>query len=260
MKKKILIIDDEKNMANILKIRLESKNFEPLIASDGYQGLKIMAHERVDAIITDSAMPEMDGYTFCKRLKELKDYSDVPILICTAHTDDEKAFRKLGIDDYILKPFEFDFLFESLNRVLNQVSHKIKFKKVLVQTDCPSSVEYAQAQVKEYGFRVDVSIVPEGENIIEEAFRYQPDIVVFNALDKEKAPEILITSLKSYVEFNGLKVVLYADRQNLPARRKSYEIFLQDLKESCREAGADGWIDSLSRDNFLNLLFEYCKG
>ena len=89
MKKKILIIDDEKESVNYLKRRLEKENFEPLIAHDGYQGLKIMAHQKVDAVITDSAMPEMDGYTFCKRLKELKAYSEVPILVCTAYANEE---------------------------------------------------------------------------------------------------------------------------------------------------------------------------
>ncbi len=260
MKKKILIIDDEKDVANYLKQKLEKEDFEPLIAHNGYQGLRIMAHQKVDAIITDSVMPEMDGYTFCKRLKEMKDYSEVPILICTAHSGDEKEFRKLGIDDYFVKPFKFDYLFESLHRVLNQVSHKIKFKKVLIQTDRPSGVHSAEQQIKEYGFRIDVSITSEDNNIIEEALRYQPDIVAFNALDEKRSPEIVITSLKSYVEFKGLKVVLYADRNDLASKRKNYEVFLQDLKESCQDAGADGWIGSLTRDSFLNLLFEYCKG
>ena len=260
MKKKILIVDDEKEVINYLKRKLEQENFEPLIARDGYQGLKIVAHQKVDAIITDSVMQEMDGYTFCKRLKEFKEYADVPILICTAHANEEKEFRKLGIDDYIVKPFKFDYLFESLNRVLNQVSHKIKFKRVLVQTDQTSGIRSAGKQIKEYGFRIDVFITPEDSNIIEETLRHQSDIVVFNALHERKSPEIVITSLKSYVEFKDLKVILYADRQHFDQKKKNCDIYLQDLKESCREAGADGSIDSLSCDNFLNLLFEYCKG
>lgn len=260
MKKKVLIIDDEKEVVNYLKRKLEKENFEPLIAHDGYQGLKIMAHQKVDAIITDSVMSEMDGYTFCKRLKEVKDYSEIPILVCTAYANEEKEFRKLGIDDYIVKPFKFDYLFESLNRVLNQVSHNIKFKKVLIQTNQISSIKSAGQQIKEYGFRIDVDVISENTNIIEEMIRYQSDIVVFNALDSGKEPEIVITSLKSYVEFKGLKVVLYADQNNLDRRGKNCEIYLDDLKERCRQAGADGWIGPLSRDSFLNLMFEYCKG
>ena len=260
MKKKILIIDDEREAVNYLKRKLEKENFEPLVAYDGYQGLRIMAHQKVDAIITDSAMSEMDGYTFCKRLKELKDYSEVPILVCTAYASEEKEFRKLGIDDYIVKPFKFDYLFESLNRVLNQVSHKIKFKKVLVQADQRVGIESAAQQIKEYGFRIDVEAVPENTNIIEETIRYQPDIVVFNALDGGKEPEIMITSLKSYVEFKDLKIVLYADWNNSDSEGKNHEMYLEDLKERCREAGADGWMGPLNRDSFLNLMFEYCKG
>ena len=260
MKKKFLIIDDEKEVVNYLKRKLENKDFEPLIAHDGYQGLKIMAHQKVDAVITDSVMPEMDGYTFCKRLKELKDYSEIPILVCTAYASEEKEFRKLGIDDYIVKPFKFDYLFEVLNRVLNQVSHKIKFKKVLIQADQTAGIESAIQQIKEYGFRIDVESIPENTNVIEETIRHQSDIVVFNALDNEKEPEIVITSLKSYVEFKDLKIVLYADQNNLDGRGKNYEIYLEDLKERCRQAGADGWIGPLNRDSFLNLMFEYCKG
>ena len=260
MKKKILIIDDEKDAVNYLSRKLANENFEPLIAFDGYQGLKIMAHQKVDAIITDNIMSEMDGYTFCKRLKEIKDYAEIPILICTAHADDEKEFRKLGIDDYIVKPFKFDYLFESLNRVLNQISHNIKFKKILVQTDQTAGIHSAEQQIKAYGFRIDVAIISEDSNIIEETIRYQSDIVVFNALLERKSPEIVITSLKSYVEFKDLKIILYGDSREFGNQRKNYELYLQNLKESCQDAGADGWIASLNRENFLNLLFEYCKG
>lgn len=260
MKKKILIIDDEPDVVNFLSRKLEHENFEPLVAQDGYQGLKILAHQKVDAIITDNAMSAMDGYTFCKRLKEMKEYAEVPILVCTAYPDDEREFRKLGIDDYIVKPYKFDFLFDSLNRVLNQISHKLKFKKVLVQTDQTVGIRSAEAQIKEYGFRIDVEIIPQENNIIEETIRRQSDILVFNALREKQSPEIVITSLKSYVEFKHLKIVLYGNAAMMNPPKKHYDVYLQNLKESCREAGADGWIDSLSRENFLNLLFEFCHG
>ena len=151
-------------------------------------------------------------------------------------------------------------MFESLNRVLNQVSHKIKFKKVLVQANQTAGIKSAVQQIKEYGFRIDVEAVPEGVNIIEETIRHQSDIVVFNALNSVQGPEIVITSLKSYVEFKDLKIVLYANQNNLDGKGKDYEIYLEDLKERCQQAGADGWIGPLSRDSFLNLMFEYCKG
>lgn len=260
MKKKILIVDDEREVVNYLRRQLEREDFEPLVAYDGFQALRIVEHQQIDAIITDNVMQEMDGYTFCKRLKSMKEYADVPILVCTAHTSDEKEFRKLGIDDYIVKPFKFDYLFESLNRVLNQISHKIKFKKILVQTKKSAGIHSAIQQIKEYGFRIDVLIVPDDTNIIEETIRHQSDIVVFNALDPKISPEIVITSLKSYVEFRDLKIVLYTDQDQMGDKKKNYEVFLQDLKENCREAGADGWIGPLNRENFLNLLFEYCKG
>ncbi len=259
MKKKILILDDEREVVNYLKQKLEQQDFEPLIASDGYQGLRILAHQKVDAIIADNVASEMDEYTFCKRLKELKDCADVPLLVCAANATEEKEYRKLGIDDYFVKPFKFDYLFESLNRVLNQVSHKIKFKKVLVQTNQPTGIHFAEQQIKEYGFRVDVFVVPEDSNIIEETLRNQPDIVVFSALDPKSAPSI-IASLKSYVEFKELRIVLYANAPEPVRRKKNYDAFLQNLKISCQEAGADGWIDSLNKESFLNLLFEYCKG
>ena len=260
MKKKILILDDEKEVVNYLKRKLEQEDFEPLIASDGQQGLRILAHQKVDAIIADNISSEIDGYTFCKRLKELKDYRDVPILVYAANATEEKEFRKLGIDDYFVKPLKFDFLFESLNRVLNQVSHKIKFKKVLVQSNHQSGIRLAEARVKEYGFRIDVTIVPENSNIIEETLRYQPDIAVFNALSEKSSPQSAITCLKSYVEFKDLKIVLYADFPDKVTKKKNGDAWFQSIKTSCQEAGADGWIGALNQESFLNLLFEYCKG
>lgn len=261
MKKKILIVDDEREMVNFMSRKLAQEDFQPLVAYDGREGLKIMLHEKVDAVIADNVMGDMDGYTFCQKLKASANLSDIPIVICTAHAENERDFRKLGIDDYIVKPFKFDSLFQSLNRIFSQISHSIKFKKVLVQASGQvSGIESAVQQVQEYGFRVDVSIVPEGQNIIEETICHKPDILVFNVMQEKTSPEAMISSLKSYVEFKDLKTVLYTHGQLAGETREDFALRFRNLKEYCSQIEADGSMSSLSRESFLSLLFEHCKG
>jgi DNA-binding response OmpR family regulator len=260
MKKKILIVDDEREIVSYLSRKLAKEDYEPLAAYDGREGLAVMKEQKIDAVIMDSVMSEIDGYALCQMIKASPVFSHIPILICTAYANNEKEFRKLGIDDYIVKPFTFENLFASLTRVFNRISQNIKFKKVLVQTNQRASIEEAVRQIEEYGFRIDVVAIPEDSNIIEETIRHQPDIVVFNALRENKFPEIMVHSLKSYVEFKDLKIILYVDSRGLGRREKEFHLLLQELKGKCLGAGANGWVDRLDRESFLNVLFEYCKG
>jgi len=260
MKKRVLIVDDEVEIVKYLSQRLEREDFEPIIAYDGSDVMEMIAQHHVDAVITDIVMSGMDGYALCQKLKESETCSELPVIVCTAYASKEREFRKLGIDDYLVKPFCFDDLVDSLNRIFSQTSHSIKYKKILVQTDDTLAVESAVQLMKNYGFRIDVMILPEINNLIEETFHAQPDIVIFDASQKIIAPEKLIKSLRDYVEFKDLDIFFYASCQEVAAKhKKQNQNYFQELKKRCLDAGATGYMSSLDQDNFLNIMMEYCK-
>ena len=105
MGKKILIVDDERAIVDILKFNLQKEQFETLCAYDGAQGLHMAREENPDLILLDVMLPYMDGFEVCKTLRE--DGSNVPIIMITAREEEtDKIFGlENGADDYITKPF-----------------------------------------------------------------------------------------------------------------------------------------------------------
>ena len=105
--KKILIIDDEKNILLALEMFLKKEKFRVLKATDGIEGLKIAEEEIPDLILLDIILPKMDGFLVCEVLKQNIKTRDIPVIFISAKSQDKdikKAIEAGGID-YIIKPF-----------------------------------------------------------------------------------------------------------------------------------------------------------
>lgn len=105
---KILIIEDNENLARIYKSMLTKNYFDVFITSDGQQALDLLEKIHVDLIITDVMMPNIDGFEFASLMRDAG--LDVPILMITARDslEDKKRGFKLGVDDYMVKPIDLD--------------------------------------------------------------------------------------------------------------------------------------------------------
>ena len=104
MAKKILVVEDEQDISNIIVFNLQRAGFETLEAGDGPTGLRMALEESPDLILLDVMLPGMDGFEICKRVRET---SQVPIIMLTAREEEaDKIFGlELGADDYVTKPF-----------------------------------------------------------------------------------------------------------------------------------------------------------
>lgn len=102
--KKILIVEDEKEIRNILKVYLLTAGYEVTEATDGEEAMKIFYEKPFDLVILDIMLPKKDGWSICR---EIKEYSSVPVIIMTArdNENDEVFGFEIGADDYITKPF-----------------------------------------------------------------------------------------------------------------------------------------------------------
>ena len=120
--KKILIIDDEPDLVDLVTNRLVSNNFEVFSASNGEEGLARLNDINPDLLILDVCMPKMDGYTFIRELRQLEEGGDTPVIMLTAKDRMEDLFKIEGISDYVLKPFDSEVLIKTINKVLNIVS------------------------------------------------------------------------------------------------------------------------------------------
>ncbi|MEY8389205.1 response regulator [Oscillospiraceae bacterium 38-13] len=103
--KTVLIVEDEKNIVDILRFNLERKGYRTLEAYDGEEGLRMARTEKPDLILLDIMLPKMIGFDVCEALR--KDGDNVPILLLTAREEEDDKVRglEIGADDYITKPF-----------------------------------------------------------------------------------------------------------------------------------------------------------
>ncbi len=103
-KKKILIVDDEEKICEVLKEYAEFEGYEAEFAKDGMQAVSLCRQKDFDAIVMDVMMPKLDGYSACKEIKKQK---DIPVLMLSARGEEyDKLFGfEIGIDDYVVKPF-----------------------------------------------------------------------------------------------------------------------------------------------------------
>ena len=128
--KKILIIEDEKDIQNIIKAFLENAGYKVETADDGVEGINILQNHNFDLILLDIMIPKIDGYTVCEMIR--KD-NNIPIIILTALTDEEsqlKGFDKLA-DDYITKPFSMPIVLKHIEAILRRIDNHTENNKVL---------------------------------------------------------------------------------------------------------------------------------
>lgn len=117
-KRTILIVDDEIDFSNMIRIRLEAKDYSVIIANDGEEGLKRAQTEKPDVILLDVLMPGKDGYTMMRELKLNDDTKDIPVIVVTAKTGMSDLFKVEGIDNYLVKPFDDKELLKRIEKVL----------------------------------------------------------------------------------------------------------------------------------------------
>ncbi|MBQ4900991.1 response regulator transcription factor [Paenibacillus sp. Marseille-P2973] len=147
MKLKVLIVDDEWNMRNLLRIYLLKEGFEAKEASNGHEALAWIDREEFDIVLLDVMMPDMDGWQVCQGIRAR---SQVPVLMLTARSETKDKVRGLGLgaDDYLTKPFEPEELIARIYSLIRR------------------SVVNKQAVQPEFKLRfTDLLILPEGRQV-----------------------------------------------------------------------------------------------
>jgi DNA-binding response OmpR family regulator len=120
--RKVVCVDDDAPMTELLTLMLRKKGFDGLSAQSGQAGLELIASAKPDLVLLDLMMPEMDGWEVYQRMKSDETMKTIPVIVvtCKAEPIDEVLARHIAkVDDYITKPFSPSKLEESINKVLN---------------------------------------------------------------------------------------------------------------------------------------------
>ncbi len=120
--KRILIVDDQAAIVDMVRMRLEANNYEVITAGDGQEGLDKARKENPGLIILDVMLPKLNGYKVCKLLKADPRYNKIPVIISTGRTPQEvsKVGKEVGADAYISKPFEAQLLLSTIKELLEK--------------------------------------------------------------------------------------------------------------------------------------------
>lgn len=147
MSKKVLVVDDEPNILELLDFNLRKDGFDVILAETGEAALELLVREKPDIVLLDQMLPGIDGLVVLKRIRKMYDLGDIPVIMVTAKSEeiDKIAGLDLGADDYITKPFsvrelssrikanlrrtssdEYDTLIDIVHKtlVINNVSYK----------------------------------------------------------------------------------------------------------------------------------------
>lgn len=169
--KKILLVEDEKGIRNVLRDNLEYEGYSILEAEDGVKGLEIAKNENPDLIILDLMLPQMHGYDFIKQLK--KTHPAIPIIIVSAKSEEIDKIKglDLGADDYITKPFQIRELVSRIKAIFRRYNktpetiESFSFKNFLI--------DFAKGIFYKDGQKVDISF-------------YEFEILKFLIINKNK--------------------------------------------------------------------------
>lgn len=125
---RILVVEDDRNLQQLMKAFLEKASYEVNCASDGVHALDMLEQKQYDLVVTDLMMPEMDGYELSKQIKK---HTQIPIIMVTAKEElvDKKMGFSVGADDYMVKPIEFEELLLRISVLLKR--YKLASERVI---------------------------------------------------------------------------------------------------------------------------------
>ncbi|MBP3412625.1 MAG: response regulator transcription factor [Oscillospiraceae bacterium] len=141
MARRVLIVEDDHNIADLLRLYLEKDNYEVTIAADGLKGMEKFREGHPDLVLLDVMLPGMDGWAVCRSIRA---EAKTPIIMLTAksETEDKVFGLKQGADDYITKPFEMKEVLARIEAVLRRSgmepeknSRRLSFDKLIIDMD-----------------------------------------------------------------------------------------------------------------------------
>lgn len=154
MNNKVLVIDDDKSINELIKINLELAGYQVIQAFNGIDGFQKVKQEMPNCIVLDVMMPEVDGYTVAQRVRQNPETSDIPIIMLTAlsQLNNKVLGFDIGVDDYLCKPFEVEELLVRVRALLkrsNQIPKSAATKELLTFKEITLLPENYSVKIKE---------------------------------------------------------------------------------------------------------------
>ena len=192
---RILIVDDDQDIARILRYRLEKKGYQCAMAGNGMEALEVLDHQHPDIVLLDVMMPKMDGFTTCREIRKRNAWARIPVIMLTAKGDTSDKVNGIteGADDYVVKPFEFEELLARIQMILRRTMENMSANPLTglpgnhvisrqidtwIQSGdgfaaCYADLDHFKAYNDEYGFDAGDKVIKRLADILSEVLREQ---------------------------------------------------------------------------------------
>jgi CheY-like chemotaxis protein len=258
MIKTILLAEDERGTALLVKTQLERYGYEVLLAGNGLQALEIIIKHPVDLVITDVVMPEMDGVDLYMELKKRKETAGLPVIIVTDKQIFKESFQALGVDYFVPKSSDISNLIDKIKSIEMAKGKERNLYKVLVGGANSSVLD--QMKTVLYGDGILVSAAESSLDIVTKAFLMAPNMIVLDiGLQDNVTMSELIRSLRCY-SFLKRTIILtytYFNPEDIGTNNTGNLENIELEVRACQEAGATKYLGRFNRAMFLDQVKEY---
>jgi len=238
--KTILVIDDDETLLDLATNLLTHHNYAVLTARNGQEGVRVLKNQLPDLIVLDVLMPVMDGFQFYKTIKSQKEYAQIPVIILTSRSQMRDTFLAIGVDCFIVKPYESKDLLSRIEQLTKgqsvdnlQISdQKIKLletkaalddlKRVLVAGTPSPMIPILQKSAKEKNYLV--VFADSGSDLVEKTILVAPVVILLNAQVENITAYEIIRRLKQRPNFKS-KVLLFSYFRNIDSATYSASHF-----------------------------------
>ena len=136
---RILVVEDESRVADLLKIGLEENGYQVMVAYDGEMGLRLFQADSFDLVISDIILPKLNGFELCREIRKVDDRTPILMLTALGTADDKLEGFDVGADDYMVKPFDFRELLARVRVLLK--------RRAVSKVDVVKEVSYADLHI-----------------------------------------------------------------------------------------------------------------
>lgn len=247
----VLIVDDITSNIKLLEAKLLAEYYVVFTASNGKDALNILGNTKIDVVLLDVMMPDMDGFETCKKIKSNPETNHIPVIMVTALSDVENRVKGLesGADEFLTKPIDDTALFarvKSLTR-MKAVVDELKLRNttnaelgasiiemkdsfaeskiLLINDDVVQAKNIAKILLHITNQVKTISDITELEN---DTSDYKPDLVIINSELEQNDPLRICVTLRSNVKFRDIVIILQAQEEDKSMILKALELGIND--------------------------------
>ena len=248
---------------------LTKRGFHVTTAVNGREALEIIQTDKPQIILLDVLMPEMDGYTFYKELKNNDETSSIPVLIITGRGQMEDSFKVLGVDGFISKPFTPDILVREINLILEMSTARqqllfkrpsIKGKKILAIGNQVNVLEEMTQKATRIG--CEIKTVRNGPDAIAQIIKFIPDIIFLDIQMEDISTAEAIAILRRLPQIEGKPIIGYSyyETDNLAQAEVRHKVLnIEESSQRFLAAGGTAYMGRFQHSVFINTVIKQFK-